>query len=80
MEFVSINCNAASLDLNKGHYTDWTTSKRLEIRCQNKNSSYHESYIHWNYWWNQTDNSDASLIYVPKLEIKAKILIKKYCL
>ena len=70
MEFV-INCNAASLDLNKGHYTDWTTSKRLEVRCQNKNPSYHEAYIHWNYWWNQSDNSDTSLIYVPKLEIKA---------
>ena len=70
MEFV-INCNAASGDVNKGHYTSWASSKRLEVRCRSHNTSSHDSYIHWNQWWNGGTNSDASLIYVPTLKITA---------
>ena len=69
IDFV-INCSAANLNVNKGHYTSWTTPKRLEVRCRSYSAAY-EGYLHWNRWWNGASNNDASLITVPKLEIKA---------
>jgi len=67
---MTIDCDAASNDVNNGKFTSWTSAKTLRVQYREYNASY-ESSIHTNTWWDGSGASGNYTIMKPHLTIRA---------